>query len=154
MKNKYVYEILDPFGNVVDVGESINPHTRWRAKTQFKSTAKFSKDHTYRIVSDALTKEEALRLEGEHKLKYGIEWTKRTAHMYADHKQMVKTQQERGTGWHGKNLLKRKLTKKQVEEIRSKYIPHKYTTKTLSKEYNVSESFIKNVIHNKERYKA
>jgi len=38
---------------------------------------------------------------------------------------------------------KRLITFDIAQEIRSKYIPHKYTTKMLSKEYNIKETTIK-----------
>ena len=50
----------------------------------------------------------------------------------------------------GKNILdKRKLTDIEVQEIRSKYIPKKYTSKMLGEEYNVSKTTIINIINNK-----
>ena len=42
-----------------------------------------------------------------------------------------------------------KLTEKQVLEIREKYIPYKYTTKMLSKEYGVSQPTIFKIVANK-----
>ena len=54
------------------------------------------------------------------------------------------------TGLWGKNILdKRKLSNEQVKEIKIKYIPRKYTYKTLSKEYNVDYKTIWNVVNNK-----
>ncbi len=54
------------------------------------------------------------------------------------------------TGLWGKNILdKRKLNDKQVKEIRIKYIPKKYTYKTLAKEYNVDYKTIWDVVNNK-----
>jgi hypothetical protein len=50
----------------------------------------------------------------------------------------------------GKNILdKRKLTDKQADEIRQKYIPRVYTIKKLAEEYNVSKRTIKNIVYNK-----
>ena len=40
------------------------------------------------------------------------------------------------------------LTKKQVLEIKQKYIPYKYPAKKLAKEYNVSESCITHILNN------
>jgi len=40
-----------------------------------------------------------------------------------------------------------KLTKKQVEEIRLKYVPFKYSTYKLAKEYNVAKSTIEAIIN-------
>ena len=42
-----------------------------------------------------------------------------------------------------------KLTWSDVREIRSKYVPHKYTISTLAKEYDISRTTICKVIHNK-----
>lgn len=42
-----------------------------------------------------------------------------------------------------------KLTEEQVLEIRSKYIPRKYSTLKLAKEYNVSKTNIKDIINRK-----
>jgi len=40
-----------------------------------------------------------------------------------------------------------KLTEQQVREIRAKYVPRKYPTRKLSKEYNISQSVVMDVIH-------
>jgi len=42
----------------------------------------------------------------------------------------------------------RKLTQEQAEDIRSKYIPRKYTIKKLAKEYNVSNRTISCILKN------
>jgi len=42
-----------------------------------------------------------------------------------------------------------KLTEKQVIEIRKKYIPIKYSTRKLAKEYNVHQMTIQHIINNK-----
>ena len=42
-----------------------------------------------------------------------------------------------------------KLTEQQVRDIREKYIPHKYSTHKLAKEYEISQSQIKMIINNK-----
>lgn len=42
-----------------------------------------------------------------------------------------------------------KLTQQQVNEIRTKYAPRKYSMRKLAKEYGVNKSQIHNIIHNK-----
>jgi hypothetical protein len=50
----------------------------------------------------------------------------------------------------GKNILeKRKLTLEQVDEIKTKYIPRKYTMQRLAIEYNVNQTTIWDIINNK-----
>ena len=44
----------------------------------------------------------------------------------------------------------RKLTIDQAEEIRKKYVPYKYSTYTLAKEYGVSHGAIYQIIQNKQ----
>ena len=47
------------------------------------------------------------------------------------------------------NIDKRKLTMKEAREIRSKYIPRKYTQQMLSEEYGISIYTINHIINNK-----
>jgi hypothetical protein len=50
----------------------------------------------------------------------------------------------------GKNILsKRKLTSKQVEEIKVKYIPRKYSINKIADEYNVDYKTVWDIINNK-----
>jgi len=50
----------------------------------------------------------------------------------------------------GKNILeKRKLTLEEVDEIKTKYIPRKYTMQKLAIEYSVNYRTIWNIINNK-----
>lgn len=49
----------------------------------------------------------------------------------------------------GINHGRHKLTENQILEIRSKYISYKYSSIKLSKEYNISDDMILNIIHNK-----
>ena len=57
------------------------------------------------------------------------------------------------TGLKGMSQLRRrKLTMEQAREIRSKYIPRKYTMRRLEKEYGLDYKTINQIIHN-ERYK-
>jgi hypothetical protein len=54
------------------------------------------------------------------------------------------------TGLWGKNILdKRKLNNKQIEEIKSKYIPRKYTIQKIAKEYNVDYKTIWLIVNDK-----
>ena len=54
------------------------------------------------------------------------------------------------TGLWGQNILdKRKLTNKQVREIRDKYVPYKYTYNKLANEYGVDYKTIWEIIQNK-----
>ena len=46
----------------------------------------------------------------------------------------------------GEEISTHKLTENEVLEIRAKYIPHEYSTRKLAKEYNVSQTQIRNVL--------
>lgn len=46
----------------------------------------------------------------------------------------------------GEKHINNKLTKKQVIEIRKKYIPYKYSTHKLAKEYSVDQSVIYDIV--------
>jgi len=59
--------------------------------------------------------------------------------------QMVKD----GRKLSGENSSRAKLNWKQVNEIRKKYIPYKYTQKQLGKEYGISEAECFLIINNK-----
>ena len=62
-------------------------------------------------------------------------------------------QHARENGLWGENIInKRKLTLKQVEEIRSKYIPRKYTYRKLADEYGVAYRTVWNIINDKNYY--
>jgi len=49
----------------------------------------------------------------------------------------------------GENHYYSKLTEKQVLEIRAKYIPNKYSTRMLAKEYNVNQATIMYILNGK-----
>lgn len=50
----------------------------------------------------------------------------------------------------GQNILKRrKLTLNQIQEIKEKYVPKKYTYKRLANEYQVDYKTIRNIVNNK-----
>lgn len=56
---------------------------------------------------------------------------------------------KKGTKFKGEKNGKSKLTRKQVNEIRSKYIPRAYTQKMLAEEYDVTPDNIKQIISRK-----
>ncbi len=51
-------------------------------------------------------------------------------------------------GMKGEKHPMHKLTEKQVQEIRAKYIPWKYSTRKLAKEYNIHQSVIFSIVNN------
>ena len=135
MRLKYVYLLKDSNGKVVDVGESYYPETRLRVKTKQKPKPR-TKTHFYgrtditlEVVSSHPTRKEARVEEGRLKLFYGLEWTERLGF--------------------GGNQKMRKLTQDQANEIKAKYIPHKYTMTMLSEEYGVSQPAISQIINGK-----
>ena len=67
-------------------------------------------------------------MEGLLKLSYGLEWTERLSPRALNNRQ-------------------RKLNNAQALEIRSKYIPKKYTMMKLAAEYDVSFKTIHNIIN-------
>jgi hypothetical protein len=55
----------------------------------------------------------------------------------------------------GKNIVdKRKLTDSQIQEIKQKYIPRKYTMKKLSEEYGLDYKGIWSILNNKSYLKT
>lgn len=71
-----------------------------------------------------------------------LEWNTSTENVY--HKNNIL-----GKHCRGENSGMSKLTEKDVLEIRSKYIPYKYSTTKLGEEYNVHNSTICSIINNK-----
>ena len=69
-----------------------------------------------------------MELEGKLKISHGLEWTERTDQRNIEDRN-------------------RKLTQDQAEEIRSKYVPRKYSMMTLADEYAVSYTTIKQIIN-------
>ena len=53
---------------------------------------------------------------------------------------------ERGANLQGENNGYHKLTEKEVIEIREKYVPYKYSTRMLAKEYGVAQSTVQRLI--------
>ena len=124
---KYVYLLKDGNGKVVDVGQSHDPKTRLYRKTKDvsrrneKTNFYGRTDITQEIVAGPMSLIEARVIEGRLKLHYGLEWTE---------------------------LNSRKITIDEANEIRAKYVPHKYTIKMLEAEYGVSGRTITRIIKN------
>ena len=90
-KTVYVYELYDTYGNVIYVGESIDPkrrlyqHTQRKPSEEWRSDGKFYKqDVTMHIVSDHPNKKEAHLAERDLKLQYGMDWTESHAWIKAE----------------------------------------------------------------------
>jgi predicted GIY-YIG superfamily endonuclease len=84
MKTYSVYELYNSMGTVEYVGESSRPKVRFIEHTKNKPTCrghgKFygRPDITMNIVAEFQDRKEAMKLEGELKLQYGLEWTEKT----------------------------------------------------------------------------
>lgn len=74
---KHVYKILDNTGKVLEIGESAKPEIRFKVKTKWKN-AKFPDGTSYEIVASFENRQDALKLERDLKLHYGLEWTEHT----------------------------------------------------------------------------
>ena len=136
-KTYYLYELRNDDDQVEYVGYTtkisgyrsrFNQHTRIRPG--HNGSGKFYKrtDIRFCIVDQTLCKKEAMELEGKLKLSHGLEWTERTDQRNIEDRN-------------------RKLTQDQAEEIRSKYVPRKYSMMTLADEYAVSYGSIKQIIN-------
>ena len=80
---------------------------------------------------------------------YNLEWcTNSQNHIHASKNGLNKLHLHRVV-YSGEENGRSLLTKKQVLEIKQRYIPYKYSAKKLSKEYNVSESCITHILNNK-----
>jgi len=79
---------------------------------------------------------------------YNLEWcTNSQNHIHASKNGLNKLHLHR-VAYSGEENGRALLTKKQVLEIKQKYIPYKYSAKKLAKEYNVSESCITHILNN------
>jgi predicted GIY-YIG superfamily endonuclease len=123
----HVYELRDG-DQVVYVGKTINIKLRLQQHTRF-NTGKFLGQHhlTIHVIKSFEDSKEAFKYEGKLKTKHGFEWT--------EMQQMRRKKTEL-----------RKLTQEEADEIRSKYIPFKYTCKQLGEEYGVHGRTIDNII--------
>jgi len=135
MRTTKVYELQDENCNVIDVGYSYRPKTRMYQHTRTKpgsGTGKFygRTDLTMVIVSEHPTRKEAAQAEIALKIQHGLEPIERMNGVR-----------------NGK--LNRKVTMEQAQEIRSKYVPWKYTMSRLANEYGCSHGTVCGIIHNK-----
>jgi hypothetical protein len=78
-----------------------------------------------------------------------LEWcTNSQNHIHASKNGLNKLHLHR-VAYSGEENGRALLTKKQVLEVRNKYIPFKYSAKKLALEYNVSQSCITHILNNK-----
>tara|TARA_R110000764_G_C10784550_1_gene356673 strand:- start:105 stop:506 length:402 start_codon:yes stop_codon:yes gene_type:complete len=125
---KHVYKLVNELGRVEWVGETVRPKVRFYEHT--KVTPSSGKgmfygrtDLTMEVVASNLNKEDARILEDKLKIKYGLPLSERSP-----------------------KLASRKLTFDIANEIRSKYIPRKYSSYKLAKEYGVSQRAIMQIL--------
>jgi hypothetical protein len=89
MKKYYVYELINLYGTVEDVGESYRPvirmyqHTKVKPKEGISGVGKYygRQDLVMNIVAEFDTRKEARNLETELKLSYGLEPTELIRHL-------------------------------------------------------------------------
>ena len=138
MKTYYLYELINLYGTVEDVGYSSQPKNRMYQHTKVKPGPHRSgsgrhygrTDLTMIIVSEWSDRKDAARAETELKCYHGL----------------MPTEVMRGLDV---ARSQRKLTMDQAREIRAKYIPRKYTQEKLAKEYGVSQPVIQLILNNK-----
>jgi hypothetical protein len=139
MKKYYVYEIYDLQGKVLDVGETARTvEDRLREKTQPKN-GKFPgrDDLCVRSVAEFMDRKKALKLEGELKLQYGLEWTENTRLLGFDKKLAGEASAKKS----------RKLSFEEVEEIKLLYASKLENQYTLASRFNVSRSNIQAILN-------
>ena len=135
MKYK-VYELINTMGTIEYVGVTTNIKRRLKYHTMrrvdgYRFAGKFEGRHDLTILEVASfeTRKEAMLLEGELKLSYGMEWTERKP-----------------------KLHQRKLAEEQVLEIRTKQF-NGQSMRSLAKEYDVSYRALWNLINKESNYK-
>jgi len=136
-KTFYVYEIINDNSQVEYVGYTTKitghgnrfyQHTKVKPGHSGHGAFYGRTDITFNIAYETESKRDALDMEGLLKLSYGLEWTERLSPRALNNRQ-------------------RKLNNAQALEIRSKYIPKKYTMMKLAAEYDVSFKTIHNIIN-------
>ena len=135
---KYVYELRDTNGNVIDVGITKDPDRRMfehisRKPTKYASIGKYygRKDLTMHLVTDLIPVSKAMSIEDNLKKEYGIERTEKIA-------------QVKGGKTAGK--LKRVLSDNDVREIRRLCSNGMYQ-RACAKKYNVSQRTINKIVN-------
>ena len=129
----YVYELRNSENQVEYVGYTTKPKSRLYQHTRVlpghNGSGKFygRTDIILNIVHETHDKREATELEGKLKISHGFDWTERGCYSAIENRS-------------------RKLTHDQAIEIRSKYVPRKYTMMKLAKEYNVSYKTVHQII--------
>jgi hypothetical protein len=148
MKTYKVYEIRNTEGIVEYVGETSNSlKSRLYDHTVPKpgyGNGKFyqRQDVSIHEVARFNNLKEARELEGQLKLKYGMEWTEKS--------RSVKGMTKLGSLCGAVNGKKcRKLTLQQANEIRSLYLTGNYLMKDIALLYNISPSTTKEIIRNR-----
>ena len=125
----YVYKIINITTGVIEhVGQTDNMERRWRAHTNRKPGSGCGKfyqrtDVVMVPISRHNSRAEALQQEKHWQRHYDVE--------------------------DSSGFLIRKLTIEQVEEIRAKYVPYKYTQEQLAEEYGVTQTTIFRILKNK-----
>lgn len=69
---KYVYELIDLYGNVVYVGETKNPKLRLRQHTGRRSSRFYGHQLTLNVVGRYSNKGEAFKVQCELQKEYGL----------------------------------------------------------------------------------
>lgn len=136
MKTYYLYEMIDLYGTVEYVGYSCNPKFRMYQHTRMKNVdgnghGRFygRSDLSMVIVSEFPTRKEAAQAEIALKKEYGMPPTEALCGINSA-------------------IKMRQLTMDQAREIRSKWVPYKYTLRQLEKEYGISRGAIAKIIKN------
>jgi predicted GIY-YIG superfamily endonuclease len=93
MKKHHVYELINLYGSVEYVGETINPQRRFREHTRTKPNDKNTNGQFYgrqdlviNVVSSFDNRKEAMIFEGKLKLEYGMPWHEKVRDILAGNK--------------------------------------------------------------------
>lgn len=133
MKTYKVYEIYNFYGSVEDVGETHRtPENRLWEKTHPKKSKFYGRrDLLIHVVAEFNNRKDALELEGQLKLEYGLRWGEKHGSPNGGYA-------NGGKGGKISGIMNRKLTLKQAEEIRNSNCKNV----ELAKKYGVSPSTI------------
>lgn len=125
---KYVYELKDSDGKVIDVGQTKRPDRRLWEHTSKLGRWPGRTDISLEVVAGPMSISEALAMEGELKLSHGFIWTERIACL---------------KGARAPKHKKRKLSNKAIKDIRKKEIYQR----DYAKKYGVSQRTIVQIQH-------